>query len=229
MAHSEEQPRIRIEQIGKEREPVVIVEDFSPHPERLVADAETLAFREMGEFYPGVRAPVLPSYFEGLSPVLAPVMREVFGHSDRIGFTRALYSLVTTPSDQLTLAQRIPHIDGLEEGMIAILHYLSHDDQGGTAFYRQRSTGFETVDASRHPEYIAALKADFARHGEPLPAYIQGDTPIFEQIARYTPRFNRALIYRSSLLHCADLPNDVPFAQDPRAGRLTVASFLSGR
>lgn len=223
------QQSIRVDQIGAERQPVVVVENFSPHPERLVAEAETLRFETMGEFYPGVRARVLPSYFEGLAPVLAPVMRDVFGHSDRIGFTRALYSLVTTPPERLTLAQRIPHIDGLEEGMIAILHYLSHAEQGGTAFYRHRATGFETVDAARHPRYIAALHADFAAYGEPPPAYIRGNTPIFEQVARYGAAFNRALIYRSSLLHCADLPGEAPFPADVRAGRLTVASFLSGR
>jgi hypothetical protein len=229
VAHSEGQPVIRVDAIGNEREPVVVVEQFSPNPARLIAEAETLDFAPMGEFYPGIRARVTPSYFEGLSPVLAPVMREVFGHRTRVNFTRALYSIVTTPPAALSLAQRIPHIDGLEEGMIAILHYLSDEDFGGTAFYRHRSTGYETVDAARHPRYIAALGADFARHGEPAPAYIQGGTPIFERIARYGAAFNRALIYRSSLLHCADLPNDTAFPAGVRTGRLTVASFLSGR
>ena len=229
MAHGEGQQSIHVDAIGSEGEPVVVVENFSPHPERLVADAETLAFAPMGEFYPGVRAAVLPSYFEGLAPLLASVMREVFGQRERVGFTRALYSIVTTPPGRLSLAQRIPHIDGLEPGMIAILHYLSDEAFGGTAFYRHRSTGYETVDAARHPRYIEALRADFARCGEPAPAYIAGDTPIFERTARYGAVFNRALIYRSSLLHCADLPNDMAFPADVRAGRLTVASFLSGR
>jgi hypothetical protein len=220
---------VRVEQIGRERQPVVVIDNFSPHPERLVADAETLTFETMGEYYPGVRAPVLPSYFEGLSPTLAPVMRDIFGAQDRIGFTRALYSLATTPPAALTLAQRIPHIDGVEEGMIAILHYLSHGDHGGTAFYRHRSTGYETVDAARHRAYLDALRSDFATHGEPAPAYIEGDTALFARIARYDAVFNRALIYRSSLLHCAVLPNDMVLPADARLGRLTVASFLSAR
>jgi hypothetical protein len=38
--------------------------------------------------------------------------------------------------------------------------------------------------------------------------------------------FNRALIYRSSLLHCAVLPNDTVLPGTVREGRLTVASFL---
>lgn len=222
-----DQQSIRVDHIGAEGQPVVVVENFSPHPERLVAEAERLDFQTLGEFYPGVRAPVLPGYFEGLGAALTSIAREVFGGRDRLSFTRALYSLATTPPGDLTLAQRIPHIDGTEEGMVAIIHYLSPWDHGGTAFYRHRSTGFETVDAGRHRAYLDALGRDFAVHGEPAAAYIDGDTPIFERIAAYDGVFNRALIYRSSLLHSARLPNDAVLPRDVRAGRLTAASFLT--
>lgn len=222
-------PAIHVEAIGEEGEPVVVIDNFSPHPDRLVADAASVEFAVMGEFYPGVRAPVLPSYFEGLDRLLAAVMHKVFGYHAHVSFMRALYSLVTTPPADLTLAQRIPHFDDVEEGRIAILHYLTHQDRGGTSFYRHRSTGFETVDAVRHETYLAALKADFARAGEPPPGYIAGDTPIFERIASFVPAWNRALVYRSSLLHCAAVPNDLDLSPDVATGRLTVASFLEAR
>jgi len=222
-------PSVRVERIGREAQPVVVIDDFSPHPDRLVAEASTLAFAEMGEFYPGVRARVLPSYFQELGPILAPVVREIFGYRLRLAFDRALYSLVTTPAGELSLAQRIPHIDGVRDGMIAILHYLTHDDHGGTSFYRHRTTGFETVDAARHRRYLDALRADVASHGEPMSGYIAGDTPIFERIGHFAPAYNRALIYRSSLLHCADIAPEAPLSADPRTGRLTVASFLSAQ
>lgn len=222
-----EQPEIRVDRVGAEQVPVVVVEHFSPAPDRLIAEAETLDFTAMGEFYPGVRAPVTPAYFEGLNAILAPVMRQVFGARERIEFGRALYSLAVTSPGELTLAQRIPHIDTVEPGRIAILHYLSHAAHGGTAFYRHRSTGFETIDAVRHRPYLDALRVDFDAQGEPLPAYIQGDTAIFEQTARYDAVFNRALIYPSNLLHCAVLPDPAALASDVRKGRLTVASFLT--
>ncbi|HVI98315.1 MAG TPA: DUF6445 family protein [Sphingomonas sp.] len=222
-------PQIRVETIGNEGQPLVVIDGFSPHPDRLVEDARTIDFVPLGEFYPGVRAPVRPSYFEGLDRVLAPVLREVFGATEHVAFSRALYSLVTTPPHALSLAQRIPHIDGVEEGMIAIVHYLGHADLGGTSFYRHRSTGFETVDAARHRAYLDALRADVARLGEPPSAYIEGDTPVFERVATVRPRYNRALLYRSSLLHCARLSNDVTLAADIDSGRLTVASFLTAR
>lgn len=221
------QPSIRIDHIGHERQPVVVVNDFSPHPDRLVEDSGTRDFGVMGPYYPGVRAPVSPLYFEGLAATLTPILRDVFGARSRVAFDRALYSIATTPPQDLTLAQRIPHIDGVEPGMMAIIHYLSRDDLGGTAFYRHRSTGFEAVTSERHQAYLDALKTDLQRHGEPPASYIAGDTPIFEQIAGYEPAYNRALIYRGNLLHCACLTDMPKPGAKTELRRLTVASFLS--
>ncbi len=216
-----------VERIGAEGEPVVVIDNFSPCPEQLVEDAAALTFSTRGQYYPGVRAPVTPRYFEGLAAILAPVARDVFGYRNRLEVSGALYSLAATSPGELALPQRIPHFDGVAEGMIAIIHYLTPDAMGGTSFYRHRSTGFETVNAARHRAYLDALQADFAAHGEPAPGYIAGDTPVFERIATFEPAWNRALIYRSSLLHCAAIAEDTPLSTDPAKGRLTVASFLS--
>ena len=109
------------------------------------------------------------------------------------------YSIVTTRPAELTPIQRLPHFDGLEPERIALLHYLSGAEQGGTAFYRHRSTGYETITADRHAAYDAALHRDVARHGLPVPAYISGDTPIYERIARFAARAEpRADLSRSS-------------------------------
>lgn len=218
---------MRIDYVGDEHEPVVIIDNFAPDPERWIEDAARSRLEVVGEFYPGLRARAPVAYFDGLKPVLARVAREVFGHASGIKLVRALYSVATSHSGQLTLPQRIPHVDDLATGALAVVHYLSREDFGGTAFYRHRSTGFETIDASRHASYMSALMADFATHGEPAPAYIDADTPIFERIARYDCVFNRALVYRSRLLHCGTLPNGFDLPADPRTGRLTVASFLA--
>ncbi len=135
-------------------------------------------------------------------------------------------SLVTTPPEALTRVQRLPHVDGLERERIAILIYLAGTDKGGTAFFRQRATGFETVDADRLPAFEAALDAGLAEHGEPPPAYIAGDTELYEQIASYEARPNRGLIYRGHALHCAAIPPGVPLPADPVRGRLSINSFL---
>ena len=41
------------------------------------------------------------------------------------------------------------------------IHYLFHADLGGTAFYRHRATGFESVDGSREREFVTALQSEF--------------------------------------------------------------------
>jgi hypothetical protein len=136
---------------------------------------------------------------------------------------------VTTRPADLTPIQRLPHFDGLEGERIALLHYLNGQDKGGTAFYRHRGTGFETITAERHAAYDAALHREVAQHGLPAPAYISGDTALYERIARFEARPNRALIYRGHLLHCAELPDDLDFTPDPRSARLTVNTFLWGQ
>jgi len=76
------------------------------------------------------------------------------------------------------------------------------------------------------PAFKAALEAGVAQHGLPPAAYISGDTPLYEQIARYEARPNRALIYRSRALHCGDIVPGAELAADPVNGRLTINSFL---
>jgi hypothetical protein len=210
---------------GVEREPVVVIDDFARDPQRFVDDAGFLAFRPIGPHYPGVRAPVAPAMLRDLLAALEPVVAEVFGPCG-IDTVDAFYSLVTTPPSALAPIQRLPHFDGVERERLALLHFLSSDERSGTAFYRHRSTGFETVNADRLAPYREALDVDLKRHGMPEPGYIGGDTPIFEQIARHGGRFNRAILYRSNTLHCADIPEDMAFVADPEAGRLTVNTFI---
>ena len=221
-------PQLRVDRIGREAQPVIVIDDFVPDPAGLRARAEALNFRPMGVHYPGLRAEVdrgdVAAY---VLPVL-DLIAATFDLAGPPGLVSAGYSIVTTAHAALSPIQRIPHIDGLEIERIALLHFLGRADQGGTAFYRHRTTGFETIDASRHPAYDAALRHDVAQHGLPQPGYIAGDTAIFECIARYRAVPNRALIYRSHALHCADLPPDLDLTPDPRRARLTVNTFLMG-
>ena len=56
------------------------------------------------------------------------------------------YSLVSTPAQELAPPQRIPHVDSLAKSGLATIHYLFKANLGGTAFYRHRRTGFESID-----------------------------------------------------------------------------------
>ncbi len=218
---------LRITHHGDEAQPVIVFDDFVPDPQSLVDDASFLGFAERGIHYPGIRAEVHASlvrrFLEGLDGVIA----EVFG-VPRYEVLEAWYSLVTKTPDGLAPIQRLPHFDGVEPGRLALLLYLRQEERGGTAFYRHRSTGFESIDAPRFEPFKAALEADIARHGAPGPGYIAGDTALYERIAFHEAKFNRAILYRGNTLHCADIPADLTLSRDPAVGRLTVNIFLMG-
>lgn len=218
--------QIAVERQGNEAEPVVVIDNFVADPARLVDDAGFLHFDKRGGHYPGIRAIVPPALARPPVDALTAIIAEVFGLGVP-AIVDAFYSIVTTPPSALTLIQRLPHFDGVEPGRLALLHYLSTDERGGTAFYRHRTTGFETVTTSRLDPYRATLANDLRREGPPPPGYIAGDTPLFERVASYAGRYNRAILYRSHTLHCADLPDGMDFAASPYDGRLTVNTFLA--
>jgi hypothetical protein len=213
---------------GDEAQPVVVIDDFAPDPHALREDATFLSFSQIGAHYPGVRALVPEAVLHPFITALTPVVREVFGFAD-LSIVDSFYSVVTTPPSDLAPIQRLPHFDEVSPTRLALLHYLSPDERSGTAFFRQRSTGYESVDAARLADYRAALADDLARHGLPDAGYIGTDSPVFERVARHQARFNRAILYRSNTLHCADIPPDMSFSPDPYDGRLTVNTFLDAR
>lgn len=220
--------RITVERHGAEAQPVVVIDGFASDAEQFRDDAGFLSFRTIGEYYPGVRAPVAPALLRRSLCALAPVAGDVFGVGG-LEVVDAFYSLVTTPPAALAPIQRLPHFDEVSPRRLALLHFLAEDERSGTAFYRHRGTGYESVDGARLPVYRAALANDITRHGMPEPGYIGGDTAIFDQIACHQGRFNRALLYRSNTLHCALIPPDMTLSDDPFTGRLTVNTFLDAR
>ena len=211
---------------GEERQPVIVIDEVLADPDHWRELAAEADYGRIGAHYPGVRAHFPEDASQALRTELTPLLAETFEMDPVPPVFECYYSIVTTPPEALAPIQRLPHVDGLECDRIAVLIYLSGGEMGGTAFYRQRATGFETLDATRLPAFKAALEAGVAQHGLPPAAYISGDTPLYEQIARYEARPNRALIYRSRALHCGDIVAGAPLAADPVNGRLTINSFL---
>ena len=104
--------------------------------------------------------------------------------------------------------------------------YLDHTDHGGTAFFRHRSTGFESLSAETFPRYREALQADVQRSGLPERAYVTDGAPYFERIYESEGRFNQAIFYRGNLLHSGVIRNDQELSEDPKEGRLTINAFF---
>lgn len=217
---------LAIESIGAEAQPLCILDDFAPDPEALRDFAAAARFGEARNHYPGVRAELPGDYLATQLPPIAAAVAKSFGRCGPVEVIDASFSIVCTPAEALSVPQRLPHVDAFTPDRIALVHYLSpgHD---GTAFFRHRSTEFETVDEARRDLYFRQLDTEMRYTGPPAPGYVAGDTPLFECIRVAEARFNRALLYRSSNLHSGAIAPGAALSADPRDGRLTVTAFLS--
>jgi hypothetical protein len=220
-------PSFTVHHVGREAQPVVVIDGFAPDPDALRAAALEAPFGPALQHYPGVRAALPDSYIPAQRTVLAQVLGPMLGRSGAVELVDASFSIVTTPPEALNIRQRIPHCDAFGAERIALVHYLAPDGGDGTAFFRHRSTGFETIDAERAPIFFGQLDAEFRYGGLPPARYVTGDTNLFEQTLAVEARYNRALVYPSYLLHSGAIAPDAVLSSDPALGRLTVTAFLS--
>jgi len=218
-------PDIVARRIGTERQPIAIVDHFHPDADSLRRFAKSAPLTPGRREYPGVRAELPDGYFQAVRPALSAVIQHVFAHRGGIALLDASFSIVTTPPSLLSNAQRLPHFDAVDPARIALVHYLTLQDHGGTAFYRHRATGFETIGATRATAYLDMMQAEIDEW-TPAPAYIDGSTGQFEQVSSVDARYNRAVVYRSALLHSGLIPPGTVPSDDPTEGRLTITAFL---
>lgn len=223
-------PEMRVQRlhIGRESAPLLVVDNFVADPGELVELAATKIFAQAPSYYPGLRAKAPLSYQRLVLEDLRADIDAAFGLRGRVlRFTECNFSLVTTPHEKLSYLQRIPHVDSLMNDELAMIHYLFRANHGGTAFYRHRSTGYEYVDASRQIEYMNRVELEKAGPHAAPPAYILGDTPLYERIAAQDGVYNRLLMYRRTTLHSGSIAADFAFDANPRTGRLSINAFLS--
>ncbi len=222
-------PDLRITRhvFGNEKAPLLIIDNVVKEAEKLALFASQLQFTANSPYYPGVRAEAPREYREFLSRYFTEEFGRFFdlpGHS--LSFSMCHYSLTTTPADQLRLLQRIPHFDSLEKNGLATVHYLFKAPLGGTAFYRHRKTGFESIDEIRKVEYLKSLESENDGPNIPRSGYINGDTPLYEQIRKADGIFNRMLVYRRNSLHSGCIAENFAPEADPLTGRLSLNSFV---
>lgn len=214
--------RYTVERVGESQQPVVIIDGFHPHPDHLRDMAQRSNFQSLGPYYPGVQAPADPNHISPVGDLLSEILRTVFGARSAVSMIQCSFSRVTVPEEALTPIQRLPHIDTPDPGRIALLHYLSGEDTGGTAFYRHRSTGYEILTTETYEGYRVALEEE----GEPKAGYMRGSDDRFEMIGRVEAKPNRAVLYRSQLLHSGMIPKTLDFSAESEDGRLTVNTFF---
>ncbi|WP_269745913.1 DUF6445 family protein [Gilvimarinus polysaccharolyticus] len=222
--------RIKRRYIGRERQVVLIIDNFLNNPEWLAEQALSAAFKPDQGLFPGHRAPAPSAYTNALEGALPPLLADAFGtRPGDISRVESSYSLVTQPPSSLKPLQRIPHFDSRHPEELASVYFLcnqSTEQYGGTAFYRHRSTGFESITDVRFKPYISALDADAKQVGVPAADYISADTEVFEKIAEIPARYNRLILYSCTSLHSGVITPEFDFSQDPANARLSINSFL---
>jgi hypothetical protein len=222
---------LSLRRIGAEREPVLILEGALKEARTLVDyAAREVSFEPVygpSGGYPGIRAPAPLNYVNAIVRALDPAIRRAFGLGGvKLARAECSLSIVTLPPERLAPLQRIPHADTVDPLQFALLHYLCGPEQGGTAFYRHRATGFETLTAERQAIYERARDEELEGQTD---AYIAGDTQHYEQTAAFDAAFDRVIVYRSRTLHSGMIRPGQKLSDDPRFGRLTANIFVNYR
>lgn len=224
------QQQVQVELIGREQNPLLVIDNLFAVPEQLLEQAtnEPGFIAQASDFYPGLRKQIAGDYPAQTLRTIIPLVREVFAIAAEREAQLSLcaFSLTTTPPEKLRPIQSVPHIDTHDPSQFAIVHYLCAESFGGTSFYRHRSTGFETITQERFTNYFKILKQEVINEQQARFNYINGDTNLFERIYQMPVVFNRAIVYRSNQLHSGDISAHLGLSEDPREGRLTANSFF---
>jgi hypothetical protein len=223
------QSNVTVHRFGNEGEPVVQIDSFSGMVEELLERGRQATYQGAGASYPGLRSWCEPDYLDRNRDLLFSVMQRVFGFRQGISLDASTFSIVTLGEAELSPLQRIPHYDHASGELIAIMHYLLGSESGGTAFYRHRRTGFETITDAREPAYNAALAEDEQEFGMPLQAYHYGTNERYELIGEVEAQPDRMILYRGRILHSGVIPDPDRLTDDPATGRITINMFLHGK
>ncbi|MDG2535348.1 DUF6445 family protein [Sphingomonas sp. HITSZ_GF] len=215
--------------IGTSRSPVVTIDGFADPAPWIALAAEMAPFpSSKGTYYPGLRRVIGATdvaAWEMTAQLLEGAAPFIGGGFDFEGFDliEASFSMVTAQPETLDPAQRAPHFDSTDPAYLALLLYLN--ETPGTAFYRQRATGIEAVNAENLPVFIEAAKRESAG----LSGYTAGSNAHFEQIGAVAGHAGRLALYQGRLLHSGIIPATQDFSADPRVGRLTLNLFVRGK
>ena len=203
---------------------VYVIDDFLENPEELIDYAREKAyFGAVGDdktAYPGIRDR-LPSVYE---QVLGEAVSLVF-QTQKSTISRCMLSLTTLNPDQLSAAQKMPHVDALGDDQFASIHYLCDSSHGGTAIYRYRPKNIVRLRNDNHL-VISEMMKKVGESPDEHSGYLTGDTSLFKRELLVEAKLNRLILYPSNLLHCAVLSSPRSLINNVSEGRLSVASFF---
>lgn len=219
---------IQMLRIGESQTPILIIDDYLQTVEDLIeyAARRTTFSPDKTTFYPGIRS-ALPKAYVVAS--LKPLMKGLYRLFDiPIGLSPTpidnYFSLITLPPEELTPMQTLPHYDTPDPNLIAVVHYLSPNQHGGTGFYRHNRSRTERVTSKNEQAYLYEAQS-FAKKGYPK-AYCDTSHPAYTCFYQVPFKQNRIVLYPGNLLHSALITTSKDTKADPKQGRLTSNMFI---
>ncbi|MBC7736779.1 MAG: hypothetical protein H7245_06050, partial [Candidatus Saccharibacteria bacterium] len=73
------EPQISLRRMGREGEPLVVIDRFSGMGESLLEAGYGATYQHGGAAYPGIRSWADPSYLDGRRDLMMQIMQRVFG------------------------------------------------------------------------------------------------------------------------------------------------------
>jgi len=216
--------------IGREKHPVVVLDQVLANPENLLTYAAggDAFCTTPSDYYPGVRKEIPKQYSDLLCQLVLENFAEVFAVSSdsQARVNLSALSMATTPEEKLRPIQSLPHFDTSQNSQLAVVHYLCSESHGGTSFFRHRKTGFEAITEDRIQRYAPALKDEVINARFLGQEYVNGDSEWFERTGGVCAKFNRAIFYRGNILHSGDIRPEMGLSSEPEQGRLTANTFI---
>jgi hypothetical protein len=189
--------------LGKEQQPLLVVDDMLLNPEVMLAWAAQgdNFVSDPTNLYPGVRKALPVDYAQLLTDFVQNQLLSVLNVKARVRVNQSVLAITNQDQASLLPIQRIPHFDSSDPKRWAMVHYLCDENFGGTGFFRHLSSGFESMTTDRQKKYQRLLEDDAVTIGLPEASYLQGGSSLFEEIYRVEAKFNRALFYPGNIFH----------------------------
>lgn len=218
-----------VKRFGIKQEPIVVIDDFTAQPEKLIEVAKSSQFHKDSKHYPGFRSEAYSGYLLENFELLMRIFENVYGIRSVMTVQESNYCLLTTHPKYLSFVQSYPQFNGLDHDSISAVHFFCNDEQGELAFYRHRATGFEFVDKERLKIYGQVRSTDFRQLGALTGNYMHQSNRQFDVIGRIPAKFNRLVLFRSYNLHM-ELPGEKTILlNDRNNGRLTINSIFGSK
>ncbi|MEL6361767.1 MAG: DUF6445 family protein [Pseudomonadota bacterium] len=213
---------------SEQKHKLVRISEFLRAPDTAIEQARLQKFAAITPQYPGIRAGLDRATSDQWLEALSPILTNEFERPIHGWEMQAWFSLVTKPPHALLPIQCLPHVDGTNPTQIALMVYLHHTSHGGTAFFRHKATGLESLTDETFPVYKRQLEKDVAQDGLPPKAYVTDGAPYFERTHKVDAIFNTAVLYRGNIFHSGVI-EDAPLSDDPAQGRLTINAFFRAK